>query len=139
MLTIKLKKEVKLVDSTDELTASNWNKFQKFQLIEAGVGTDLKTIDEQYSRVAQFVDKEKKNECLQELQNIREALFMIHNQINVNHLSFACFVYSIDGEKIEDYSDENLMVILQDLSDLGLTQKVLTDSLESVKKKSTQK
>jgi len=76
-----------------------------------------------------------KDKCKAELQNFRILVYNIQNEINVEHLSFACLIHSVDGEEHEDLSEDALEKLLSDLSKRGLTQELLKKKLQPYGKK----
>ena len=108
------KKTLQVYDSIDELPIVNFQKYNKFLLIDAGVGSDINDIDQHISRLAKYI-KTDKALAIQELQNMRQNMYMIANNISPKYLAFAALIHSVDGKKVEDLSDENLRAILEEI------------------------
>ena len=128
------KKVLTLYDSIDELPIVNFQKYNKYLLIDAGIGSDVDSIDEHISRLAKYI-KTDLAKASQELQNYRQNLYMIASGISPKHMAFAALIHSIDGKKVEDLSDENLQSILTDLR--TVRRSWLVDLLIKLKKKIT--
>lgn len=128
------KKVLTLYDSIDELPIVNFQKYNKYLLIDAGIGSDVNDIDEHITRLAKYI-KTDLAKASQELQNYRQNLYMIASGISPKHMAFAALIHSIDGKKIEDYSDDNLQRILDDLR--TVKRSWLVDLLIKIKKKIT--
>ena len=107
-------KVLEIYDSVDEMPIINFQKFNKFLLIDSGIGSDAEDIDRHISKIAKLI-KTDQAKALQELQNMRQNIYMIANDISPKHLSFTALIHSIDGKKVFDYSDNNLKAILKDL------------------------
>ena len=128
------KKVLTLYDSIDELPIVNFQKYNKYLLIDAGIGSDVNDIDEHITRLAKYI-KTDLAKASQELQNYRQNLYMIASGISPKHMAFAALIHSIDGKKVEDYSDDNLQRILDDLR--TVKRSWLVDLLAKIKKKIT--
>lgn len=111
-------KVIKLYDSIDEMPIMNFQKYNKYLLIDSGIGSDADDIDAHIVKVAQFINAKNNKKALQELQNMRQALYMINNEISPKYLAFAALIQSIDGKEVIDLSDDNLKAILQSLKEL---------------------
>lgn len=133
MKTINIgKNKVEIYDSIDDLPIRRFHKFNKYMLIDSGIGSDLNDINSHISKIAKFIHKDKKD-ALKELENLRQSLYMISEETNIRHLSFAILIHKINGEVVHDISDENIKRIMSRLSDVK--QGFLNRLLESVKKK----
>lgn len=107
-------KVLKVYDSIDELPIVNFQKYNKYLLIDSGIGSDVDSIDSHISRIAKLI-KSNTSKALQELQNMRQNMYMITSEISPKYMAFACLIYSINGKVITDFSDENLKSIMNDL------------------------
>lgn len=121
-----------MYDSIDELPIVNFQKYNKFLLIDSGVGSDINDIDQHITRLAKYI-KSDKALAIQELQNMRQNMYMIANGISPKYLAFAALIHSINGKKVEDLSDENLKSILNELK--AVKHSWLVDFLTGIKKK----
>lgn len=106
---------VKLYDSIEDMPIINFQKYNRFLLIDSGIGSDLEDIDNHITKIAKYIATDK-NLAIQELQNMRQALYFINQEVSPKHLAFTALVYEIDGEKVTDLSDDNLKEILHKLS-----------------------
>lgn len=102
------KHTVEIYDSIDELPIKRFHKFNKYLLIDAGVGSDLNSISEKINRIVRFIDKEDKANAKIELDNLRQAMFLSVSELNAKHLAFMVLVKSVDGKDIIDLSDAGL-------------------------------
>lgn len=126
------KKVVTMYDSIDELPIQNFQKYNKFLLIDSGIGSDIDDIDKHISRIAKYINTDKKM-AMQELQNMRQNLYMISASLSPKYMAFAALIKDIDGKPVEDLSDENLKSIIDELK--YVNQSMLSKILEAVKKK----
>lgn len=133
MRTINIKNKIlKVYDSIDEMPIVNFQKYNKYLLIDSGIGSSVDDIDAHISKIARFI-KVDKDKAIQELQNMRTNLIMISSGISPKYLAFASLIHSIDGKKVDDLSDENLSSILSSLK--TVKHSWLVSLVQSVKKK----
>lgn len=133
MRTEKIGKNiVEVYDSIDELPIKRFHKFNKYMLVDSGIGSDLNDINRHIGRISKYIGKDN-DSAKRELDNLRQSLYMISEGTNVKHLSFAVLVKSINGKEIFDISDEGIRRTMVRLSEVkrGLLDRLI----ESVKKK----
>lgn len=123
---------IMLYESIDEMPIMNFQKYNKCLLIDAGIGSDIDDIDQHIIKIAKYI-KSDKEKAIQELQNMRQNLFMISSSISPKYLAFASLIHSIDGEVVKDLSDSNLQAILENLKTVKHTW--LIELLAKLKKK----
>lgn len=134
MKTIVINKMViKLYDSADEMPIKNFQKYNKYLLIDSGIGSDADDIDSHITRVAKYINIGDTKKALRELQNMRQNLYMVNCQISPKHLAFAALIATIDGEAVTDLSDDNLKAILERIN--TVKQSALVEMLMNIKKK----
>ena len=126
-------KKITLYSSIDELPIVNFQKYNKYLLIDSGIGSDANDIDDHIVRVAKFIKLGDSSNALKELQNMRQNLHMVNNEISPRHMAFAALIHSIDGKEVDDLSDENLQSIIKDLNKVRRSS--LLDLLFRLKKK----
>ena len=109
MKTIEIgKHKVEVFDSIDELPIKRFHKFNRYLLVDAGIGSDLTDINDRILKIMRYVDKSDKQNAKVELENLRQSIYLVSQETNVKHLSFMALVKSIDGVEVTDLSDENL-------------------------------
>ena len=126
------RKVVKLYDSIDEMPIVNFQKYNKYLLIDSGIGSDVDDVDSHIVNIARLV-KTDVQKALRELQNMRQNLHMINAEISPKYLYFAALIHSVDGKEITDLSDDNLKEVLQALKEVK--HSFVVDFVEWVKKK----
>lgn len=112
------KKIVRVYDSIDEMPIINFQKYNKYLLIDSGIGSDADDIDAHIIKIAKFIKANNNKKALQELQNMRQNMYMVNSEISPKYLAFAALIYSIDGKEVNDLSDDGLKKLLQDLKDI---------------------
>ena len=125
--------KVRLFDSIDELPIVRFHKYNRFLLVDAGIGSDISDYDAHVERVIAYVSKGDIDNFKKEFENLRQNLFLIMAECSPKFLSFACLVESIDGQPQTDLSQEGLQKVLNMLG--GASKGDVTEVLSSVKKK----
>ena len=134
MKTIMLNnKVIKLYDSIDEMPIINFQRYNKYLLIDSGIGSDVDDIDAHIVRVAKFIKANNNKKALQELQNMRQNMYMVNSAISPRYLAFAALIHSIDGKEIKDISEDSLKDLLEQLKEVR--HSVIVDFLVWLKKK----
>ena len=70
------KKIVRVYDSIDEMPIVNFQKYNKYLLIDSGIGSDADDIDAHIVKIAKFIKANNNKKALQELQNMRQNMYM---------------------------------------------------------------
>jgi len=128
MKTIDTGKHViKLYDSVDELPISAYQRYNKFLLIDSGIGSSIDDFDAHIVKLAKLIGNNEREKAVQELQNMRQNLYMVNSNISPKYLAFAALVYSIDGKKFEAVSDDDYQELLTKIQEMphGLLSKTL--------------
>lgn len=134
MRTIKIGRHtVEMYDAIDELPIVRFHKYQKYLLVDSGIGADMAAFDQRIEKMRRYLMGGKADKAQAELDNLRQAVHFIQNEISPAHLAFAALVTRFDGRECTDLSDDALGAITRELQDA--TAKELTDRLEAVKKK----
>ncbi len=108
------KHKIKVYDSIDEMPIINFQKYNKYVLIDSGLGSDIDAVDAHLVNLAKLI-KTDKAKATQELQNLRQTMHLIVSGISPRYLAFAALIHSIDGVIVKDFSDENLKSILDSI------------------------
>ena len=103
--------EIKVYDSIDELPIINFQKYNKYVLIDSGLGSDIDSVNSHIANLVALLNSDLKK-AQQQLQNLQQSLYLLVSEISPKNLAFAALIYSFDGEIISDMSDENLKHIL---------------------------
>lgn len=124
---------VELYDSIEELPMVNFQKYNKYLLIDSGIGSDVDDVDSHIVKLAKFINAGDSVNAMQELQNMRQNLYMINMEISPKYLAFAALIHSVNGKKVCDISDDGLKDILRKLTSVKHS-KILELLLEFKKK-----
>ena len=134
MVTAKIGKHtVEFYDTIEELPIVRFHKYQKLLLVDAGIGSDIAAFDQRIEKTRRFLMAGKTEQAQQELENMRQCVFLIQSGVNPKHRAFAALVTKIDGQDCTDIGDDALAAITEKLNDVPESE--LTAQLEAVKKK----
>lgn len=126
-------------DSIDELPMCRYQKFNKFLLVDAGLGADADHFAEHANRIAAFIRSDRKEDALKEIRNLVQCVQLISSEINPAFLAFVSLVHSVDGEIVSDLSESGLAHLADKLSDLpaGVVFEKLSDSKKKLESELT--
>ena len=134
MVTANIGKHtVEFYDTIEELPIVRFHKYQKLLLVDAGIGSDIAAFDQRIERTRRFLMAGKPEQAQQELENMRQCVFLIQSGVNPKHRAFAALVTKIDGQDCTDIGDDALAAITEKLNDVPESE--LTAQLDAVKKK----
>lgn len=124
--------KVEIYESVEEMPIRKYHKFNKLLMLDAGVGSDMSDVDGHLSKVASYIGKNEKK-ALAEINNLRQGIYLILNEVNVRHKSFAALVHSVDGNVIHHLTDEKIDQLTEMLGNekVGVVNRLI----ESIKKK----
>lgn len=128
---------VKLYDSIDELPISQFQNYQRYLLIDSGIGSDVNDIAAHINTIRKLVKSKQEEKADRELINLMQNIVFCVKESNPKLYSFCCLIHSINGKELNDFSQDNLNLTIKQLSKKGLTIGKVKSILKSVKKKST--
>ena len=112
------KKTICVYDSIDELPIVNFQKYNKYLMIDSGIGSDVDDIDAHIAKIAKYIKSKDEKKALLELQNMRQSMYMINSEISPKYLAFAALIHSIDGKEVTDLSDDGLKALLEEIKQI---------------------
>lgn len=136
MLSVDTDKgKILLYDSIEDLPIRNWHLFNKYVLIQTGKGSTIEDLVSRYSRLDKFIGGGKIKEAAGELANLWQGMFDALNGLDYKSLAFGCLIYSIDAERVDDYSESGIHQILDGFVIDHISIGILNEHFESIKKK----
>lgn len=133
METLKYNNQVlELYDSIDELPIKRFHKYNRFMLIDGGIGSDLRDLNTHISRILGFMIKEPEN-ARKELQNMKQTLYFITEEMSPKYMAFAALVKSVDGREVFDLSDSGLQATLAKINKVPVS--IIDKIARRIKKK----
>lgn len=126
------KHKIEIFDAIDEMPIQRFQKYNKYMLIDSGVGSDLQDILDHVERAKIYI-KANPAMAVAELDNLRQAIYLVSEEMSPKYMAFAVLVNKIDGKPADDLSDMGLKKVLETLKDAPKTW--IDRILDSVKKK----
>lgn len=134
MVKIKLGKHtVEMYDTIDELPIVRFHKYQKLLLVDAGIGADITAFDRRIEKTKRFLSLGKTEQAAQELENLRQSVYLIQNGLSPKMRAFAALVTRLDGKPCDEITDDALEKISAALADVPANE--FAAQLDAVKKK----
>ena len=125
--------KVELYESIEDLPVTRYHRFNKFMLIDAGIGSDLTSLDTRIAKAIAFINAKDNQSAIIELYNLRQGVFLMQGEITPRHLAFAALVKSIDGVDRNDFSESGIKETLNLLQDCPV--KEMDKQIDEIKKK----
>lgn len=123
---------VDIYDAIDELPIKRFHKYNKLMLVDSGIGSDLNDFNAHIARIGSFIHTDK-TQALLELENLRQNLYLISEEICPKHFAFVPLIAAIDGKPMEDFSDENIKRLVKKFGEAKTNW--LDNIIATVKKK----
>lgn len=134
MVTLTIgKHKVEIYDTIEALPVVRFHKFQKFLLIDSGLGADMTAFDTHIEKARRYIATKKNDLALAELENLRNTVYFIQSEVSPKHRAFAALVARIDGKPYDDLTDDGIDAVMRLLAD-GQTGEI-DRGVASVKKK----
>lgn len=112
MIVQKIAKHtIKLYDSIEDIPIVNFQKYNKYMLIDSVIGSDNADIDTGIQKAIKFIQNNNPGNAITQLENIRHALYLVSQEISPKYLAFTALIVEIDGVPLTDLSDGNLQRI----------------------------
>lgn len=109
---------IEFYDTIDEMPIVRYQKFNKYLLIDGGVGSDIQDFDTHVEKVLRFLSVKDTESANTELQNIRQNVYLIQQELSPKYLAFCCLVARLDGKTIGD-TDEDIKAVYEALKDVA--------------------
>lgn len=126
---------IELYTSYEDLPMERFNKFNKFILKDSDIGGDIPSYVQRIQRAIDFLNAGSNEDAVQELNNLSYTVIALFNEYNLSQCAFACMVKKINNKPKDDLTDEGIAATIDELTKLGLTQKTIIETNDSLKKK----
>ncbi len=126
--------DLELYDSIDNLPQLRKHLFDKFLIMELGMGGSIEGIEQSFQKLDHFIAAKDFDKLLIERSNLHSKFINILSTINFKSLAFICLVKSYKGKQV-DIIDESGAEIIQKKILQKIKNKNLSEFIEVVKKK----
>ena len=127
--------KLEVYDSIDELPITRFHAFNRYLLIDAGVGSDLSDFDSHIIALLKFLERSDVENAKKEVMNLRQNVAFAYDQQSPKLNAFVPLIRSINGKPLDDLSEETVTEVLRMLSDNGVTAGTVSRWVEEAKKK----
>lgn len=124
---------IKLYNDPEIMPQKRYTKFMYYLTLSMGI--DFSNIGNFFDSLKKHIALGEKDDALIITKNTIIAMYNGLNGVDLSSFSWAHAIHSIDGKPINDYSNDNLQKILEDLSDKGLTMGHIKPVIMAIKKK----
>lgn len=122
-------------DSIDEMPIVPFQAYNRFILIDVGIGGDLESLDSHMQRLSRYAVNKDYENLIKELSNYHQNLHNIIQHTSPEMMAFGALIHSVNGKEVGYLSDEQIRQLLDKLSRKGLTVGKVRGFLDYVKKK----
>lgn len=127
---------VTLHDSPRTIPESRRVEHDYYALVESGVGSTMEDIDRHFEPMIALIGGNP-DDMVTAINNTRFLFAQIlERQVSARSLAFCCLVATVDGEPWTDFSPDGVDALSRGLSDKGLTDELITEHWQTVKKNS---
>lgn len=126
---------IKIYESARELTIERYTDFQKYLAIQSGMGSDMQSCIARVSRLEAYLLDDKKEDCLTEVENLKNCLNAVFSGVGYYTIAFAVLVAEINGKPCRDLTLSGYQSVISELKEMGISQGQVEDEVEDVKKK----
>jgi hypothetical protein len=128
-------KVLEIYDSIDELPITRHHLFNRYLLIDSGVGSDLQDFDNHLLTMMKYIEAGDKEKATKEAMNLRQNVAFIQSEQSPKLNAFVALIKSINGDPLTDLSEGNIQAILTDLGNEGVKASTVSRWVDETKKK----
>lgn len=127
---------VQLFDSIHEITKSREHEFNKWAMMDLGVGNTLESIDMHIKSIHMFATNNRMQDVVTEIMNMRLNYYYAIEKIDFSSLCFSVMVHKINNEIIHDVSSfDAAHSVCERLKKIGIKSSHVRESVNEIKKK----
>lgn len=113
----------------------NWHRAQRYIILEAGLGSTAADILKRINNVNTHILNDRKEDAMQEVQNLTLGVFSALEGISYSSMIFACMVRDINGVKYEIGTDADVKKVCEAIKATEITTQELQSYIDDLKKK----
>lgn len=136
MRTIQLRnKKLEVYDSIDELPITRFHAFNRYLLIDAGIGSNLQDFDNHLLTLLKYLEAGDADKAKKEAMNIRQNIAFVFEGVSPKMNAFVPLIRSIDGKPLDDLSEESVRSVLAMLNGEDVPASTVGRWVDEAKKK----
>jgi hypothetical protein len=129
-------RQIEIYESIEEMPVTVFQNFNRFLLIDAGVGGDIESVDTHLARLSQYFKKGDTKNFSKQIRNLRQNIAFAISRTNPKALAFGALVYKVNGKKVRTQTDDDIQKLIERLgTKAGLPYGIILQTIERVKKK----
>ena len=113
----------------------NWHRAQRFIILDAGLGSNTADILKRINNINTHLTNERKEDAMQEVQNMTLGVFSALEGIDYESMTFACLVSDINGVHYKIGTDNEVKIVSDMVKATGITILEVQSYLQDLKKK----
>lgn len=117
-----------------ELPVVRYYAFQKYLLIDAGIGSTIEDIDRHMQRIAIYNEKKMPDKVALEIANLRQSIIFATQGISPGSMAFVPLIHEFNGNLHTDISDSGNKALF-DMINKQTSVATLKKLVDMVKKK----
>lgn len=126
---------VEVYDSIQDTPVTRFQAYNLNAMLDAGIGSDMDSFVRHRVKAIQFAQAGDLESAEREFVNMEMNLAFIMSNTSPEMQSFASLVKSIDGEAVEDISEDGIKATIARLGKKEFTLRMLREGLSHIKKK----
>lgn len=126
---------LELYTDIEELPIVNFQEFNRLMLIDSGVGGDLEAIDRHLGAILRYNKLGQAEKLQKEAMNLRQNLAFCISGVTPKMAAFVPMIKSVNGQPVEDFTEEGVARTLALLNREGATFGWLRGLVDWFKKK----
>jgi hypothetical protein len=129
---------LEMYDSIEELPITRFQLFNKYLLMDSGIGSSIADVDNHINKVISFIGVDNQKAKV-EVLNMRQNIAMVMANVSPEMNCFVVMIKTINGVATtdSDMTEEGIQQVIKTLSKRSVPYKFLKDVLSAIKKKLT--
>lgn len=128
---------LELYTSIEELPLTRFNAYNRYLLVDAGIGSDMNDVDRHIGMVRRFIADGEKAKADRELMNLRQNLAFVIEGVSPRMMAFIPLIARMDGKPVDDITEDGVRAVIDRLGRTGFSVGAIWFHLNEVKKKLT--
>lgn len=135
IITTSKGENIEFYSSASELPIDRYTAFQKYLVLESGIGSTPQAIANRYLKIKALIEEGKYKDALIENENAYKAVISATEGVQYGSMAFACLVARIGSYCADDLTEDGLLRVTELLEKSGVLQSEISNSVEESKKK----
>ncbi|QHV97292.1 hypothetical protein [Spirosoma endbachense] len=131
-LTISETLTIRLYDSIKELPANLQLEAKQYAILQSALATTTEELASRKERVALLLQFDQQAEYQLEAYNYNLSERFLAEGYNPAELEWACYLYAINGEPVQDHSEDALRDYIKLIKEQGFTGEQIQESLGAI-------